>query len=83
VDNALVNAMAFFIWRQTRFPHYLARLQPDRSGRSCQHRARLSACVSGLTKAEAEDLLDWLEATGRHQRKLIYIRGQGFSVSFS
>jgi len=36
-----------------------------------------------LTKIEAEDLIDWLEATGRHQWKLIYVPGEGFSVTFN
>jgi hypothetical protein len=37
-------------------------------------------CVSGLTKTQAEDLLDWLEATGHNQRKLAFSRVEGFSV---
>ena len=39
-----------------------------------------SACRSGLTKAEAEELLDWLEANGYSHRELGYENGQGFVV---
>jgi len=82
MGDAHVNAMTFFVWRQTRFPRYLPRLKVDRSGQTSSPCIR-SACVSGLTKIEAEDLIDWLEATGRHQWKLTHIQGEGFSVSFS
>jgi hypothetical protein len=34
----------------------------------------------GLTKIEAEDLLDRLEATGNEPCHLSYLDGQGFSV---
>jgi PAS domain S-box-containing protein len=37
-------------------------------------------CRSGLTKAEAEELLDCLEANGRTQRELGYEDGKGFFV---
>jgi hypothetical protein len=40
-------------------------------------------CVSGLTKTQAEELLDWLEASGHDQRKLAYSREEGFSVFYS
>src|SRR6266849_4269835 len=33
---------------------------------------------SGLTKTEAEDLLDWLEVHGRRQMQLCYVTGEGF-----
>ncbi|HLJ93327.1 MAG TPA: hypothetical protein VKU02_09070 [Gemmataceae bacterium] len=33
----------------------------------------------GLTKSQAEDLLDWLEANGR-KGKLTFTSGQGFGV---
>jgi hypothetical protein len=33
----------------------------------------------GLTKLEAEDLLDWLEANGR-SGKLTFVAGKGFAV---
>jgi hypothetical protein len=82
VGDARVNAMAFFVWRQTRSPRYLPRLNTDRAGRNSSQ-SICSACVSGLTKIEAEDLIDWLEATGRHQWKLTFVQGEGFSVSFS
>ena len=82
MGNAHVNAMAFFVWRQTRFPRYVSRLKPERTGGDVHPRPPC-ARISGLTKIEAEDLIDWLEATGRRQWKLTYIRGEGFSVSFS
>ncbi len=34
---------------------------------------------AGLTKSQAEDLLDWLEANGRHG-KLTFVSGKGFTV---
>jgi hypothetical protein len=37
-------------------------------------------CVTGLTKTQAEDLLDCLEAHGIHNCKIAYQEGQGFSV---
>ena len=33
----------------------------------------------GLTKSQAEDLLDWLEANGRNG-KLSFVSGEGFRV---
>lgn len=36
--------------------------------------------VSGLTKIEAEDLLDQLEATGCDLGHLSFVDGEGFSV---
>jgi hypothetical protein len=35
---------------------------------------------AGLTKTEAEDLLDWLEANGYPLGELDYIPGKGFTV---
>ena len=82
VGDARVNVMAFFVWRQTRPPRYLPRLNTDRTGHNTSQ-GRRSSCVSRLTKIEAEDLIDWLEATGRHQWKLAFVQGEGFSVTFS
>jgi hypothetical protein len=39
--------------------------------------------VTGLTKSQAEDLLDWLEANGYGDRHVSYLPGKGFSVSYS
>jgi hypothetical protein len=36
--------------------------------------------MSGLTKTEAEDLLDCLEAAGYGPCQLSYVNGEGFSV---
>jgi DNA-binding response OmpR family regulator len=37
-------------------------------------------CRSGLTKREAEKLLDWLEANGYRHRELAHKEGEGFIV---
>jgi hypothetical protein len=37
-------------------------------------------CRRGLTKAEAEDLLDWLEANGYRRFELDFADGEGFVV---
>jgi DNA-binding response OmpR family regulator len=37
-------------------------------------------CRSGLTKAGAEALLDWLEANGRGPAEVVYKDGEGFCV---
>jgi hypothetical protein len=39
--------------------------------------------ATGLTKSEAEDLLDWLQANGYPEYHLSYSAGKGFTVSFS
>ena len=39
--------------------------------------------VSGLGKAQAEDLLDWLEANGYRGYYISYAAGRGFTVSCS
>jgi hypothetical protein len=39
--------------------------------------------LTGLTKSQAEDLLDWLEANGYQDFRLSYTPGEGFSVSYS
>lgn len=41
-----------------------------------------TAEVRGLTKQEAEDLLDWLEANGYQHRELNYVTGKGFAVRY-
>ena len=46
--------------------------------RSSRGRARR---VAGLSKARAEDLLDWLEANGLHGR-LLYADERGFTVEY-
>ena len=38
--------------------------------------------VSGLTKTEAEELLDWLECHGRTTRALPLVSHRGFAVRF-
>ncbi|HEV3144677.1 MAG TPA: hypothetical protein VGZ47_12380 [Gemmataceae bacterium] len=45
-----------------------------------QQRQRMR--VTGLTKSQAEDLLDWLEANGYRDRHISYLAGKGFSVSY-
>jgi hypothetical protein len=39
--------------------------------------------VSGLTKSQAEDLFDWLEANDYREYQLSYTAGKGFTVAFS
>jgi hypothetical protein len=39
--------------------------------------------VTGLTKSQAEDLLDWLEANGYRDYRLSYTADEGFTVSYS
>jgi hypothetical protein len=39
--------------------------------------------VTGLSKSEAEDLLDWLEVNGYREYHLSYGDSRGFTVSFS
>ena len=43
---------------------------------------KTSPSVQGapLSKCEAEDLLDWLEATGQRPGQVSYVPGQGFAV---
>jgi hypothetical protein len=41
--------------------------------------ARRRIAVKGLTKAEAEDVLDWLEGQGLFGQ-LSYVEGEGFAV---
>jgi hypothetical protein len=36
--------------------------------------------VSGLTKAEAENLLDYLEAAGPGLCRLSYVKGEGYRI---
>jgi hypothetical protein len=39
--------------------------------------------LCGLTKTDAEDLLDWLERRGVHSTRFNYVPGQGFEVDFT
>ena len=39
--------------------------------------------VRGLTKSEAEDLLDWLEAHDVRRREVAYADEDGYAVSYS
>jgi hypothetical protein len=51
-------------------PHHRGTSQPQR---------RLWA--AGLTKAEAEDLLDWLERHGHRDCQVSHVAGEGFTVT--
>jgi PAS domain S-box-containing protein len=59
-------------------------LLPDPTGSAGAHErgtvAPAEHCRSRLTKAEAEELLDWLEANGYPYRALDYEEGNGFLV---
>jgi hypothetical protein len=83
MGNGFVNAMAFFVWSGTRAPHSLARVKAGRESATPGRSAHYSVCVSGLSKIQAEDLLDWLDATGHQNRELTYTEGEGFSVYYS
>jgi hypothetical protein len=37
----------------------------------------------GLTKTQAEELLDWLETHGCEEREVVYEEGRGFTVLFT
>ena len=50
--------------------------------RSLPQRERL-ICVGGLSKSQAEDLLDWLESHAYRDYHLSYIAGRGFTISYS
>jgi hypothetical protein len=52
----------------------------DKARERVQTDAEGWAAVPGLTKAEAEALLDWLEAKGCDSRELSYQDEQGFTV---
>jgi hypothetical protein len=39
--------------------------------------------VNGLSKAEAENLLDWLEAHGCQEREVICEEGRAFTVRYA
>jgi hypothetical protein len=83
MGNAFVNAMAFFVWSRARGSRSLARVKAGRESSAAARSARYSFCVSGLNKTQAEDLLDWLDATGHSHRELTYTEDEGFSVSYS
>jgi hypothetical protein len=45
--------------------------------------ARQRTRVTGLSKSQAEQLLDWLEANGYRDYDLAYSAGKMFTVSFA
>ncbi len=51
------------------------------SGAASFHRTR-ARCISGLTKTQAEDVLDWLEANGYHRCEVSYVVAEGFVVHY-
>jgi len=55
---------------------------PIRSGTLTTSTERIDSrpSASCLTKAQAEDVLDWLEANGRSPAHLSHVAGQGFLV---
>jgi hypothetical protein len=44
------------------------------------HKGLRVTTVSNLTKAEAEDLLDWLEGQGVHDHQVGHIAGKGYTI---
>jgi hypothetical protein len=62
-------------------PRWLKRLTAAHPSRPAGLLPR-SVSVSQLNKAQAEELLDWLEATGHRNCQLHYQAGQGFTVEY-
>jgi hypothetical protein len=58
-------------------PSDVAQLRPEAG---MPAKPKTSFRVSGLTKTEAEDLLDWLENQGVDGCQVEEIKGQGFTV---
>ena len=71
MSNILVANGAIRAWAPT-VDFCRAATQPQRSMR-----------VTGLSKSQAEDLLDWLEANGYRDYHTSYAGGRGFTVSCS
>jgi CheY-like chemotaxis protein len=44
--------------------------------------SRRETCVAGLTKVQAEDLLDWLDNNGYPPAEIRYVEGAGFEVRY-
>jgi len=73
-------------------PSFARRLdEPQRAGRSTHQPLKdasdraegfraTSPSRSGLTKTEAEELLDWLDATGAGRGEVSYQPGSGYAV---
>jgi len=41
-----------------------------------------TGCISGLTKTQAENVLDWLEAHGYRHCEVSYVNEKGFVVRY-
>lgn len=64
-------------------PHWQARSAvPERYANRHVLEPTGSTVVAGLTKTEAEELLDWLEANGIDNRELTQADDQGFVVRY-
>jgi hypothetical protein len=46
-----------------------------------RHHRQKTTWGTGLTKADAEDVLDWLEAHGHRHCRVRYVTGEGFAVT--
>jgi hypothetical protein len=93
--GSLAICMARFVASGKRSPHAVVTKQEPKI-RELTHPARQTADVksadliqteprtclriSGLTKTEAEELLDWLENRGVQDCQVAYVEGQGFTV---
>jgi hypothetical protein len=75
--------MVFFVWHRTRSLRYFAKRSAAWTRPAASIGPAFGGCVSGLTKSQVEDLLDWLEATGRRPEKVDYKPEEGFSVYYS
>jgi hypothetical protein len=64
-------------------PHWPERgLLPERYATREVIEATGTRAVGGLSKTEAEELLDWLEANGVQNRELVCADEQGFTVRY-
>ena len=54
----------------------------ERPGRWSEPAADGTRQVSGLSKQQAEELLDWLEMQGVRESRVKYVRKQGFTVTY-
>jgi hypothetical protein len=62
--------------------HFLEDREKGVAAAPLNGRTLLLVGVSGLSKGQAEDLLDWLEANHSRYQRVSWQTGKGFSVVF-